>query len=214
MDRDEALRLLRGGREGVREWNRRREEGKAIPDLSKANLRGADLRRANLRKADLRGAILSKANLSRADLSGVNLSGAHLSESHLSGANFCASDLREANFFAADLREANLSGADLSGADLSGAYCALTIFADVDLSEVGGFDTVRYAGPSEISISTLIRSRGQIPESFLRGCGLPEAWIEHIPSLIGMMQPIQFYSCFTMPTSRPRTCGAGLPPKT
>lgn len=33
MDRDEALRLLEGGPEGVAEWNRRREAGEEIPDL-------------------------------------------------------------------------------------------------------------------------------------------------------------------------------------
>jgi hypothetical protein len=43
MDRDEALRLLKGGEEGVKEWNRRREAGEAIPDLSHANLTYAPL---------------------------------------------------------------------------------------------------------------------------------------------------------------------------
>ncbi len=33
MDRDEALRLLRGGPEGIDEWNRRREADAEIPDL-------------------------------------------------------------------------------------------------------------------------------------------------------------------------------------
>ena len=38
MDRDEALRLLRGGEEGVAEWNRLRSEDEEIPDLTGANL--------------------------------------------------------------------------------------------------------------------------------------------------------------------------------
>jgi len=33
-----------------------------------------------------------------------------------------------------------------------------------------------------------------LPLTFLRGCGLPETFIEYIPSLLS--QPIQFYSCF------------------
>ena len=33
MDRNEALRLLKGGSEGVAEWNRRRKAGEEIPDL-------------------------------------------------------------------------------------------------------------------------------------------------------------------------------------
>jgi hypothetical protein len=31
---------------------------------------------------------------------------------------------------------------------------------------------------------------------FLRGCGVPDALISYIPSLIGSMSPIQFYSSF------------------
>ena len=54
MDRDEALWLLKGGEEGIEEWNRRRE---AEEDrLSEALLRGPDLREADLRGADLFGA--------------------------------------------------------------------------------------------------------------------------------------------------------------
>jgi hypothetical protein len=38
MTRDEALKLLRGGPEGLQTWNEYREKGGEIPDLSKANL--------------------------------------------------------------------------------------------------------------------------------------------------------------------------------
>ena len=33
MDRDEAIKLLSGGEQGVAEWNRWRREGKKIPSL-------------------------------------------------------------------------------------------------------------------------------------------------------------------------------------
>jgi hypothetical protein len=49
VDRDEALRLLRGGEDGVREWNQRRRQGEEIPDLLRADLRGAkDLTQAQI----------------------------------------------------------------------------------------------------------------------------------------------------------------------
>ena len=38
MDRDEALKLLKGGEEGIREWNQWRLSTPPIPDLSNANL--------------------------------------------------------------------------------------------------------------------------------------------------------------------------------
>jgi uncharacterized protein YjbI with pentapeptide repeats len=160
-------------------------------DLSRAHLNGTDLSEANLSEADLYKAILSRADLSRAHLSGANLRNADLSEAIL----------RYANLSRANLSEANLSGTDLykailSGASLSYAFIEATTFGDNDLSEVNGLDTVRHLGPSMIGIDTLYRSGGKIPEVFLRGCGVPDALIEYLPSLLGAMQPIQFYSCF------------------
>ncbi len=161
MDRDEALKLLKGGDEGIREWNYRREADEAIPDLTGANLRGADLSRAYFRDAILRGAYL-----------------------------------RDAILRGANLRGADLSRANLRGADLEHSECAHTTFADVDLSEVRGLDSIKHLGPSSVGIDTLFRSKGKISDAFLRGCGVPERWIEYLPSWIGMLEPIQFYSCF------------------
>jgi hypothetical protein len=73
MDRDEAIRLLKGGEDGVREWNQRRGQGEDIPALS-----GADLRRAVLRRAVLIGAVLRRAVLRRAVLRRAVLRRAHV----------------------------------------------------------------------------------------------------------------------------------------
>ena len=51
MDRDEALKLLQGGRPGIAEWNRRRRTGEKMPDFSEADLREADLGGADLTSA-------------------------------------------------------------------------------------------------------------------------------------------------------------------
>lgn len=50
------------------------------------------------------------------------------------------------------------------------------------------------AGPSTIGIDTLFLSGGNIPEVFLRGCGVPETMITFAKSLVG--RPIQYYSAF------------------
>jgi hypothetical protein len=68
MDRDEAIKLLTGGQEGIAEWNQRRESGEGIPELSEVNLSGASLSGVDLSEAFLRGADLSEANLSEANL--------------------------------------------------------------------------------------------------------------------------------------------------
>jgi hypothetical protein len=113
MERDEALKLLKGGRDGIAEWNRRRDSGEQIPNLHGAKLIEANLSRVRLFAADLREAKLHGAKLSGANLYGANLSGANL---HLAG-----------------LILADLSGADLRGADLRWADLNRAIIVDVDL---------------------------------------------------------------------------------
>jgi len=62
------------------------------------------------------------------------------------------------------------------------------------LSAVNNLDQVEHVGPSTIGIDTLYKSNGKIPESFLRGCGVPDILITYLPSLVG--PGIEFYSSF------------------
>jgi len=96
--------------------------------------------------------------------------------------------LKEADLGLADLRRAVLGRADLSGTNLF-----RTTLIDVDLSRTLGLDNTRQLGPCIIDIRSLIRSEN-LPITFLRGCGLPDALIKYLPSLRG--EAIQFYSCF------------------
>ncbi len=172
--------------------------------LLRANLRGANLREANLRKADLVKADLSGSDLHQANLIGANLRGAELDGAHLLvanlsgadliGANLSQADLNGANLTRANLWWANLNSAKLGKTDLGDALLGGTVFADVDLSTAKGLDTVHHLGPSTIGVDTLYRSQGKIPEVFLRGCGVPETFIEYMRSLV--VSPIEFYSCF------------------
>jgi hypothetical protein len=102
---------------------------------------------------------------------------------------------RDTNYdIQSDLRGADLAGADLSGTDFTRALMGYTTFGDVDKSEVRGLDTIEHIGPSTISINTLYRSHGNIPEVFLRGAGVPEEMITYMKSLVN--RPFEFYSCF------------------
>jgi uncharacterized protein YjbI with pentapeptide repeats len=172
-------------------------------DLGKSDLSGADLRGAHLSGAVLLGAHLSEAVLLGAHLSEVVLLGAHLRRADLSGVDLRESDLRRADLSGAVLSGAVLSGARLSGAvlretDLSKsdltravltravltravlneAKIGWTTFADNDLSDVEGLETVQHVSPSTIGVDTLYRSRGRILDVFLRGCGLSDWQIE------------------------------------
>ncbi len=103
-------------------------------------------------------------------------------------------DLTGANVSHAKLREANLSEANLSEADFTAAEARDTIFANVDLSATKGLEAIVHQGPSTIGIDTIYKSRGKIPDVFLRGCGVPENFIEYMRPLV--VSPIDFYSCF------------------
>jgi uncharacterized protein YjbI with pentapeptide repeats len=211
MDRDEAIRLLTGGPDGVREWNERRGRGEDIPDLSYADLNGADLRGADLngadlhgvqfREADLRGVQLREADLrwahfSGADLGHADLYGAILVDADLGSANLVGAVLNDAHLVHADLRGALLVRASLGGANLSSAICGGTTFGSFVPSEVTGLESIVHFMPSNVDVDTLFRSGGRIPVAFLRGCGVPEKLISYLPSIFGEMDPIQFSSCF------------------
>jgi hypothetical protein len=110
--------------------------------------------------------------------------------------------LTEADLGGANLGQADLRWADFRGAKLHSTVCMDTVFADVDLSEARGLDSVTHRGPSTAGIDSVFRCEGEIPEAFLRGCGVPEALIGYLPHVFDAMQPIQFYSCFICHSSK------------
>jgi len=121
MANDEHVALLK---KDVAAWNALRDKNPDIrPDLSRADLIGADLGRGFGRGADGKwtgGANLGGANLWKANLGGANLSGAKLGEANLGHAELSGAKLVGANLFAASLERAGLVETDLAGADLTG----------------------------------------------------------------------------------------------
>lgn len=97
----EWLEILRKGADVWNIW--RKENPNILPDLSQANLRGANLKAANFSEINLGGANLEEANLDRAIFRGANLNRANLRRSYL----------QEADFMLADMKDADLTGANL-----------------------------------------------------------------------------------------------------
>ena len=169
-----------------------------IADLSEADLSEADLSGANLGGVDLNDANLIRVNLDKALLYNANLSGANivdasLLDADLSEADLIGADLSKADLSGADLSKANLSAADLSNAFLLGVdffeailtrsnFTLVTVgdanFANLDLSKALELEKVKHKGPSTIGTDTIAKSKGKIPEVFLRGCGLTDWEIE------------------------------------
>ena len=198
-------------KQGVEHWNKWRKVYRDVePDLSGAYLRRAELKDVNLSRANLSKANLSWAHSASADLTRTNLRGANLYRANLVNANLTEADLESANLIAANLTEGSLSGANmqnsdlrwavlglgeaLRGADLSHASVGPSIFTDADLSGIRGLDTIHHSGPSTIGFDTIYRSGGKIPETFLRGCGVPDEFIDFIRQM--GVRPVEFYSCF------------------
>lgn len=167
MADQEQLSILK---QGVDVWNKWREENPdVIIDLNDAYLFGMDLSRFNLQMVNFIG-----ANLGVAKLCGANLRRADLRATDLSDA-----DIRWADFSNSDLSRADLRRAYLNGANLKNAYMGFTIFGDSDLSEAMGVEEVRHESPSTIGMNVLQLSKGKIPITFLRGCGLSDLDIEY-----------------------------------
>jgi uncharacterized protein YjbI with pentapeptide repeats len=214
-------------KEGVKAWNQWREENPdVIPnlrmsdlsdmDLFEVNLESADLCETNLERADLGLALLESANFVLANLANANLESAFLGQAsfrsaNLELANLQAADLELSNFESANLKSANLSFsyinytnfsfANLLKANLEGAHISLTKFIGLDLSETRGLDALKSFGISSLDHQTLMRSKN-LPEKFLQDCGLPQQFIDNLPSLLSSLNPIQFYSCFISYSSK------------
>ena len=194
-DEEQVKRLLAG----VEGWNLWRKENRGVPvnligaelcrtDLSGANLEAVHLVGANLvgaklisaklafahlARTNLRGAILTDADLHEADLKDTNLTEADLGRARLD-ARLVGVKLDGAKLYSAYLASANLVGASLVEADFREAFCNGMTLTNLDLHQAKNLETIRHGGPSHISTSTLERSRGRLPEAFLKGCGLQD----------------------------------------
>ena len=186
-------------RQGVDVWNQWRQENPDIlPNLESIGMDESAQEEVNispfeLRRRDLRGIDFSKTNLKytfllQAKLEDALLNGANLSGAILSNANLSNADLSNAVLDGANLRQAILYKTKLQGARLFE-----TILSNIDLSETIDLDKCKHEGPSIIDFRTLSLSRS-LPQVFLRGVGLPDLYIDYIPSLTE--QPFEYYSAF------------------
>jgi hypothetical protein len=70
----------------------------------------------------------------------------------------------------------------------------LSILTHYLIPAAKGLDRANIRGPLTIGIDTIYRSKGNIPEVFLKGAGVPDSFLDYMRSLVG--KPIEYYSCF------------------
>lgn len=172
MANEEHLKKLREGWEAWEVW--RAENPNVAPDLSDTAFADADFSFLNL----------NSTNFARTYFRSVTFSGTHLSHADLSHTT-----LQAVTFHRAILRQTTFTNSNFTN----------VVFTNVDLSRCRGLDTVRFWGNGSIGIDTFFHSGG-LPESFLRGSGVPEEFITYATSLVGT--PIEYYSCFISYSSR------------
>ena len=207
MANPEHVRLVRGGANAINKFKDQLDledaqlEGLDLTsaDFSSSNLKNAHLSGSNLdgakfRIADVRGAKMSFASLMNADFWGSHADGLDVHHSNLRKATFEGVSLCGANLRSAYLDGTRFVDVRLRGADLRGAQFVSTVLTRTDLTDVLGLDDCLYTGPSVIDIDTILRS-GSLPPAFLRGLGLPQRFIDFLPSLLAK-RAVEFYSCF------------------
>ena len=79
-----------------------------------------------------------------------------------------------------DLTETILFQTGFHGSNMNNARMGRTIFSDMTLSDVAGLKDVNHLMPSTLGIDTIQNSVGNIPQEFLRGCGLSDWEIEAV----------------------------------
>jgi uncharacterized protein YjbI with pentapeptide repeats len=184
------------GELGFLAWNIWREKNDIkFIDLSQMNFSLVDLTGVNFSNIDLTGAYFRGVNLSGASFINSNLTVTNLAEANLAGVDFTGTLLKGAN-----LTWANLSHAKLNGTDFEDAEVGATTFVANDLSVAQGLTTVHHRTQSYISIDTIYRSNGNIPELFLRGAGVPESFLMFARSLTNAA--FEYHSCFISYSSK------------
>lgn len=162
-------------------------------------LRGASFVGARMRLAHLNGGAGGEEEFDRrqACFRGAHMTDCNLRHANFRGADFTGADLRGAFFEGALLEEANFSGCLLKDAHFEGARFGGTLFDAVDLSAVDALDQAVHTAPSRVTLSTLARSGGRIPRSFLaQACA--DVAIDTIDGVWQAVaeQPVAYRSCF------------------
>jgi hypothetical protein len=176
-----------------------------MADLYAVNLKSGliippDREKTQLVEKNIFGANLGTLTTNQVFLGVTNLCGANLQGAILIDADLQGIDMSEARMFEAVLRGAIFNNSNLDRTDFDHAELGWTTFGNVNLSVARNLHKVRHYAPSIVGIETIHRSGGNIPESFLRGCGVPETFITYARSLVG--KPINFYSCFISHSSK------------
>lgn len=139
---------------------------------------------------------LTSAHLHGANLELVNIQRGNLTDAILKGANVSRSYLGQTRLFGTVLHQTSIELSDFHLARFAG-----TVLGRMDLRTVKNLESVHHDASSIVDFETLALS-WPLPLRLLRAIGLPDVYIDYLPSLLG--QPIHFHSCFISYSSHDR----------
>ncbi len=214
------IKLIHEGRQALDQWRKQHPRlalyldradfshlNLADYDLSGSHLKGAKFNQSNMERVRLDDVLLDGADFGGADLEDAvfvfaRAKNANFEAAHLHGTTFRSSVFEGGSMRGARLNTARFHGCNLHGVDFTDASIGDTVFAACSLKAPVGLKSIQHMRGSQLSWDTIAESWRELPEEFLRGTGLPDELIRYLPSIIGAMLPIQFYSCFISHSSK------------
>ncbi|HEX9460178.1 MAG TPA: TIR domain-containing protein [Thermoanaerobaculia bacterium] len=175
-------------KEGEGAWNAWRRTSDEIPDLSNIVLVDVSLDYYDLTSVNLSGSQLSSVTFQDTSCRATSFERAVIVHGHFSDAI-----LNQSNFRDASIESTTFEWSDMEESNFTDASFIANSFAHVSLRDAQGLDTIKETGTTSIGIDTFFNSGG-LPDSFLRGSGVPEEFIQYAASLVG--KAIEYYSCF------------------
>ncbi len=199
-------------------------------DLRRVDFSGFDLTGCDFPESNFTRAIFSGTNFSEGPhgsferngsyrgsvFRGTKFQGTHLSGNDLSECDFTNAELNGVSFHDVNLAGSRLNkcliagrftGVNVERTDFASAYLFSSSFINMDLSGARNLTHAQFLEHVTLDHRTLFQS-GPLPDIFYRGCGLPEIFVEYMPSLTAI--PLQFETCFISHSSKDEAFAARL----
>lgn len=201
MANPEHVEILKQGAEVWNEWREENPDVKILiedAELKSINLAGVNLSGIGLSSVKFYDAELNDANFDESSLVGVNFKYSNLdyvrvTNAYLYECNINICPLYKAEFAYATIFNSYFRNTRLIEVNFSSAMIGACVFSNVVMYK-NHLNDIAYRDPSTIGLDTLLLSKGQIPVSFLKGCGVPEAFISIIPEITE--QAAGYFKCF------------------
>lgn len=165
-------------------------------DFSRTRFVDSNFRNTNARNCKFISSFLEKIKLEKSQWDNVNFLGSKILKSNFWLSHFDKCIFVGAKFDRVNLCEAQLVQNDFENAEFSECEIGPTKLFENNFYNVSGLDQFYHRSTSSIDVRTVMNPNFELPNTFLRGIGIPNVLLDYLPSLKASNNPLQFYSCF------------------